>query len=192
MTMMRTRKRDRPINRTSSSRGGGTFSVQYTFNSVGITLSALLVLCLAIMMELISALISLSLLVYVNCIYTTIYFLFSHCLHSFTLPCLLYFVYPTSFKLTFKTLDTLSFLFTFSPPYYTIPLHFHLHPNTHHHIFPKHILSSKPSHPNFKTPLTPMSHSIPNRYYGIAVVNSQGKKLKMPRGAVTVTYQIHR
>jgi hypothetical protein len=40
--------------------------------------------------------------------------------------------------------------------------------------------------------LTPMSHSTPNRYYGIAIVNSQGKKLKMPRGAVTVTYQIHR
>lgn len=30
------------------------------------------------------------------------------------------------------------------------------------------------------------------RYYAIAVVNSEGKKLKMQRGAVTVTYQIHR
>jgi hypothetical protein len=30
------------------------------------------------------------------------------------------------------------------------------------------------------------------RYYGIAIVNSLGKKLKMPKGSVTITYQIHR
>ena len=45
---------------------------------------------------------------------------------------------------------------------------------------------------NSVTPLLPAVPPILNRYYGIAIVNSQGKKLKMPRGAVTVTYQIHR
>ena len=30
------------------------------------------------------------------------------------------------------------------------------------------------------------------RYYGIAIVNSLGKKLKLPKGSVTITYQIHR
>ena len=38
--------------------------------------------------------------------------------------------------------------------------------------------------------LSPLLLSV--RYYGIAIVNSAGKKLKLAKGSVTVTYQIHR
>jgi hypothetical protein len=72
------------------------------------------------------------------------------------------------------------------------------HPILTLHLTPLSLPSSI-SHPynmspflNILSHFTPISRPTPTRYYGIAIVNSQGKKLKMPRGAVTVTYQIHR
>jgi hypothetical protein len=82
-----------------------------------------------------------------------------------------------------------SFL-SFLLPYFPIlPLRFHPHSTSSlhpHHCFFLIIILPSPS-----CALLHLPH-IFCRYYGIAIVNSLGKKLKMPKGSVTITYQIHR
>ena len=70
-------------------------------------------------------------------------------------------------------------------PTYIFPnlLFFHYHPM---------YSTVQSSFPLFFILFCPLSFSCSYRYYGIAIVNAQGKKLRMPKGSVTVTYQIHR
>ena len=83
----------------------------------------------------------------------------------------------------------------FSPSFTLHPTHYSPSNHSHSTLFsPVTFLTpcTPPSLPPSHLPPSPLLPFFLSRYYGVAIVNAAGKKLKLPKGSVTVTYQIHR